>query len=48
MASATKTSAVLDAYTSIFSGDIDGGLAELYFTNTGMALLAVSLALAWP
>jgi len=44
MTSAAKTSAVLDAYTSIFSGDIDGELAELYFTNTGMALLAVSLA----
>lgn len=43
-ASATKTSAVLDAYTSILSGDINGELAELYFTNTGMALLAVSLA----
>ena len=42
--STAKTSAVLDAYTSIFSGDIDGELAELYFTNTGMALLAVSLA----
>ena len=44
VASATDTSAVLDAYTSIFSGDIDGSLAELYFTNTGMVLLAVSLA----
>ena len=44
MAYATKASAILDAYTSIFSGDIDGELAELYFTNTGMALLAVSLA----
>lgn len=45
MTSAAKeTSAVLDAYTSIFSGDSDGELAELYFTNTGMALLAVSLA----
>ena len=41
---ATKTSAVLDAYTSIFSGDTDGLQAELYFTNTGMALLATSLA----
>lgn len=41
---ATKTSAVLDAYTSIFSGDVDGLLAELYFTNTGVGLLAVSLA----
>lgn len=44
MTSATKTSAVLDAYTSIFSDDHDGELAELYFTNTGIALLAVSLA----
>ena len=44
MTSATRTSAVLDAYTSIFSADIDGELSELYFTNTGMALLALSLA----
>ena len=44
MTSATRTSAVLDAYTSIFSSDIDGELSELYFTNTGMALLALSLA----
>ena len=42
--SATETSAVLDAYTSIFSGDIDGESSELYFTNTGMALYALSLA----
>ena len=42
--SATKTSAVLDAYTSILSGDIDGESSELYFTNTGIALLALSLA----
>ena len=40
----TNTSAVLDAYTSILSADSDGELAELYFTNTGFALLAVSLA----
>lgn len=44
MTSSNETSAILDAYTSIFSGDIDGELAELYFTNTGMALLAASLA----
>ena len=42
--STTRTSAILDAYTSIFSADIDAELAELYFTNTGMVLLAVSLA----
>ena len=42
--SAIRTSAVLDAYTSVFSADIDGDLSELYFTNTGMALLALSLA----
>lgn len=41
---ATNTSAILDAYTSVFSRDVDGELAELYFTNTGLALLAVSLA----
>lgn len=39
-----RTSAVLDAYTSVYSGDADGDQAELYFTNTGLALLAVSLA----
>ncbi|KAK5690097.1 hypothetical protein LTR17_026063 [Elasticomyces elasticus] len=38
------TSVVLDAYTSLFSHDHDGELAELYFTNTGFLLLAVSLA----
>jgi hypothetical protein len=38
------TSIVLDAYTSIFSHDLEGELAELYFTNTGFILLAVSLA----
>lgn len=38
------TSIVLDAYTSILSNDLDGELAELYFTNTGFLLLAVSLA----
>ncbi|KAL8637635.1 MAG: hypothetical protein Q9228_005110 [Teloschistes exilis] len=41
---AVETSAILDAYTSVFSGDINGELAELYFTNTGLILLAVSLA----
>lgn len=45
MTFATNTSAVLDAYTSILSrDDTDGELAELYFTNTGFGLLAVSLA----
>lgn len=45
MTFATDTSAVLDAYTSILSrDDTDGELAELYFTNTGFGLLAVSLA----
>ncbi|KAH8878581.1 hypothetical protein GQ53DRAFT_707067 [Thozetella sp. PMI_491] len=39
-----KTSIVLDAYTSIFSLDLDGELSELYFTNTGLILLATSLA----
>lgn len=39
-----RTSIVLDAYTSIFSLDQEGELAELYFTNTGLVLLAVSLA----
>lgn len=39
-----QTSAVLDAYTSIYSHDKDGEMAELYFTNTGIALLAISLA----
>ena len=39
-----RQSVVVDAYTSIFSHDIDGLQAELYFTNTGILLLAVSLA----
>jgi hypothetical protein len=39
-------SIVLDSYTSIFSRDHDGELAELYFTNTGFILLLVSLASA--
>lgn len=39
-----RTSVVLDAYTSIISRDLEGELAELYFTNTGFVLLAVSLA----
>ncbi|MCJ1248903.1 hypothetical protein MMC30_006124 [Trapelia coarctata] len=38
------TSVVLDAYTSVYSGDDEGELAELYFTNTGFLLLLVSLA----
>jgi hypothetical protein len=41
-----KTSIVLDGYTSVFSKDHDGELAELYFTNTGFILLIVSLACA--
>lgn len=39
----TPVSAVLDAYTSVFSNDVDAEQAELYFTNTGLALLATSL-----
>ena len=39
----TQASAVLDAYTSVFSNDVDAEQAELYFTNTGLALLAISL-----
>lgn len=39
-----ETSAVLDAYTSVYSRDDNGELAELYFTNTGFILLVVSLA----
>jgi hypothetical protein len=41
-----KTPVVLDGYTSVFSQDHDGELAELYFTNTGFILLIVSLACA--
>ncbi|GKT60001.1 hypothetical protein ColTof4_00142 [Colletotrichum tofieldiae] len=37
---------VLDGYTSVLSNDSDGDLAELYFTNTGLILLSVSLASA--
>ena len=44
MPRAIKSSAVLDGYTSILSADTDGELAELYFTNTGFVLLAISLA----
>ena len=36
----------LDGYTSVLSNDSDGALSELYFTNTGFLLLAVSLALS--
>ena len=39
-----ETAAVLDAYTSVFSNDLDGEMAELYFTNSGLVLLALSLA----
>ena len=39
-----ETSIVLDAYTSVFSRDVEGELAEYYFTNTGFVLLMVSLA----
>ena len=39
-----RTSVVLDAYTSVLSHDADGELSELYFTNTGLLLLAASLA----
>lgn len=39
-----RSSAILDAYTSIFSKDEDGELAELYYTNTGALLLASTLA----
>lgn len=42
--SGVETSIVLDGYTSIISYDLDGELAELYFTNTGFILLAISLA----
>ncbi len=45
-ASFTRTSAVLDAYTSVFSEDVEAEQSELYHTNTGFALLAVSLASA--
>jgi hypothetical protein len=39
-----RTSIVLDAYTSVLSRDLDGELSELYFTNTGVILLAATLA----
>jgi hypothetical protein len=39
-----KKSLVLDGYTSVFSRNNDGELAELYFTNTGFILLIISLA----
>lgn len=41
-----RSSITLDACTSVLSRDHDGELAELYFTNTGFVLLAVSLASA--
>ncbi|EUC49977.1 hypothetical protein COCMIDRAFT_83437 [Bipolaris oryzae ATCC 44560] len=43
---AIDTSVMLDGYTSVFSRDQDGELAELYFTNTGFILLIASLASA--
>jgi hypothetical protein len=39
-----RTSFTLDAYTSVFCNDFDGALSEFYFANTGLALLAMSLA----
>ncbi|KAL6718627.1 hypothetical protein ACLMJK_002861 [Lecanora helva] len=39
-----EASAVFDAFTSIYSGDDEGEMAELYFTNTGLVLLGISLA----
>lgn len=41
-----QASIVLDAYTSIFSYDVDGEQSELYFTNTGFILLIISLSLS--
>ena len=35
---------MFDGYTSVLSSDEDGEQAELYFTNTGLLLLSVSLA----
>ncbi|EMD87824.1 hypothetical protein COCC4DRAFT_199973 [Bipolaris maydis ATCC 48331] len=43
---AIDTSVMLDGYTSVFSRDQDGELAELYFTNSGFVLLICSLASA--
>lgn len=43
---AIDTSVMLDGYTSVFSRDQDGELAEPYFTNTGFILLIASLASA--
>ena len=39
-----QSSAIVDAYTSIFSNDADGELAELYYTNTGAVLLFTTLS----
>ncbi|KAK6420013.1 hypothetical protein LTR95_016986 [Oleoguttula sp. CCFEE 5521] len=39
-----RSSIVLDAYTPILSKDADGEQSELYFTNTGVLLLASTLA----
>ena len=39
----TQVSAVLDAYTSVLSNEVDAEQAELYFNNTGLALLVILL-----
>lgn len=39
-----RSSLTLDAYTSVICADVDGALSELYFTNTGLGLLAMTLA----
>ncbi|KAF7544070.1 hypothetical protein G7Z17_g10239 [Cylindrodendrum hubeiense] len=41
-----RSSFTLDGYTSVLSDDENGELSELYYTNTGLALLGVALALA--
>ncbi|KAH7137144.1 hypothetical protein B0J13DRAFT_624934 [Dactylonectria estremocensis] len=41
-----ECSFTLDGYTSVLSHDENGELSELYYTNTGLVLLAVALALA--
>ena len=41
-----RSSFVLDGYTSVLSHDENGELSELYYTNTGLVLLAIALALA--
>jgi hypothetical protein len=42
-----RASILLDAYTSIFSHDLDGELAELYFTNTGFVSVECGHELAF-